>query len=77
MTNWLLSARTTVARPVSGPAVPERKTLGAAGVDREIEVVADAAGRVQGHGGVAIHVEGKLAVDLLAARRTAWARARR
>jgi len=31
VTNWLLSVRTTVASPVCGPAVPERKMLGAAG----------------------------------------------
>src|SRR5579863_318825 len=30
VTIWLLSARTMVANPVSGPAVPERKMLGAA-----------------------------------------------
>ena len=58
-----------VARPVSGPAVPLRKTLGAAGQDREIEVVADAARGAQGHLGVAIDVEGQLSVDLLAAHK--------
>src|SRR5262252_2278407 len=31
VTSWLFADRTTVAMPVSGPADPERNTLGAAG----------------------------------------------
>ena len=48
VTNWLLLARTMVAKPVSGPAAAALENAGRGGLHGEEIVVADAARRVYG-----------------------------